>query len=64
MSFASSDSLVPVFFLPQDAAVPAPSELAFSEGCMLLTKVLLMEVCETLRKHMSKKAVDQVIALR
>lgn len=31
---------------------------------MILTKLLLTEVRETLRKHMSKKAVDQVLALR
>lgn len=51
-------------FASQAAAVPSTSELAFSEACMLLTKVLLMELRMILRANMSKKTVDQVLALR
>lgn len=40
------------------------SELAFSEACMLLTKILLLEVREVLRRHMSKKLVDDTLAQR
>ncbi|CAN0075305.1 unnamed protein product, partial [Ectocarpus fasciculatus] len=45
-------------------AIPTPSELAFSEACMLLTKMLLVEVRDVLRRHMSKKLVDDVLAQR
>ncbi|CAB1111529.1 unnamed protein product [Ectocarpus sp. CCAP 1310/34] len=45
-------------------AIPTPSELAFSEACMLLTKILLVEVRDVLRRHMSKKLVDDVLAQR
>ncbi|CAN0114952.1 unnamed protein product, partial [Ectocarpus sp. 8 AP-2014] len=45
-------------------AIPTPSELAFSEACTLLTKILLVEVRDVLRRHMSKKLVDDVLAQR
>lgn len=48
----------------QAVAVPTPSEFAFSEACMLLTKILLVEVRDILRRHMSKKLVDDTLAQR
>ncbi|CAM9192953.1 unnamed protein product, partial [Scytosiphon promiscuus] len=45
-------------------AIPTSSELAFSEACMLLTKILLVEVRDILRRHMSKKLVDDTLAQR
>ncbi|CAN0162429.1 unnamed protein product, partial [Laminaria digitata] len=54
------DALTPP--MGKAAIIPSPSELAFSEACMLLTKLLLVEVRDVLRRHMSKKLVDDVLA--
>ena len=45
-------------------AIPSPSELTFSETGMVLTKLLLVEVHDILRRNMSKKLVDEVLAQR